>query len=71
MVLFNFALDHLNRIHRVLRMPQGHSLVVGVGGSGKASVIHLAAFAADCEVFEITLCRGYNEVSFRDDLKVG
>ena len=30
----------------------------------------LAAFTADCEVFEITLSRGYNENSFRDDLKI-
>jgi dynein heavy chain len=30
----------------------------------------LAAFAANCEVFEITLSRGYSETSFREDLKV-
>jgi dynein heavy chain len=70
MVLFDFAVDHLTRIHRVLRMPQGHCLVIGVGGSGKASLIRLASYTADCEVFEITLSRGYSESSFRDDLKV-
>jgi len=70
MVLFDFALDHLSRIHRVLRMPQGHGLVIGVGGSGKASLIRLAAFTAECDVFEITLSRGYNESAFRDELKV-
>ena len=70
MVLFDDALDHLTRVHRVLRMPQGHALLVGVGGSGKQSICRLAAFAAKCEVFEITLSRGYNEQSFRDDLKI-
>ena len=70
MVLFDDALDHLTRVHRVLRMPQGHALLVGVGGSGKQSICRLAAFAANCEVFEITLSRGYNEQSFRDDLKI-
>jgi len=70
MVLFDFALDHLTRIHRVLRIPQGHCLCVGVGGSGKASLIRLAAFTAECGVFEIMLARGYNEASFREDLKV-
>ena len=70
LVLFDDALDHLTRLHRVLRMPQGHALLVGVGGSGKQSITRLASFAAECEVFEITLSRGYSENSFRDDLKV-
>ena len=70
LVLFDDALDHLTRVHRVLRMPQGHALLVGVGGSGKQSICRLAAFAAECEVFEITLSRGYTESSFREDLKI-
>ena len=70
LVLFNDALDHLTRVHRVLRMQSGHALLVGVGGSGKQSICRLAAFAAECEVFEITLSRGYTETTFRDDLKV-
>lgn len=70
LVLFNDALDHLTRVHRVLRIPQGNALLVGVGGSGKQSICRLAAFAAECEVFEITLSRGYNESSFREDLKI-
>ena len=70
MVLFDFAVDHVTRIHRVLRLPQGHCLCVGVGGSGKASFIRLAAYIAECDVFEIMLARGYNETAFREDLKV-
>ncbi|XP_064619187.1 dynein axonemal heavy chain 10-like isoform X2 [Lineus longissimus] len=69
LVLFDDALEHLTRIHRVIRMDQGHALLVGVGGSGKQSLTKLAAFAAECEVFEITLSRGYSESSLRDDLK--
>ncbi|XP_070572584.1 dynein axonemal heavy chain 10-like isoform X2 [Ptychodera flava] len=70
LVLFDDALDHLTRIHRVIRMDQGHALLVGVGGSGKQSLTKLAAFAAGCGVFEITLSRGYDESSFREDLKI-
>ncbi|XP_076621651.1 dynein heavy chain at 89D [Colletes latitarsis] len=69
MVLFNDALEHLTRVHRALRMHRGHVLVIGIGGSGKKSVIKLAAFAAGFQIFEIGLSRGYNEASFREDMK--
>ncbi|XP_012151823.2 dynein heavy chain at 89D [Megachile rotundata] len=69
MVLFNDALEHLTRVHRALRMHRGHVLVIGIGGSGKKSVINLAAFAAGFRTFEIGLTRGYNEASFREDMK--
>ncbi|KAI9009714.1 dynein heavy chain and region D6 of dynein motor-domain-containing protein [Gaertneriomyces semiglobifer] len=69
LVLFEDALEHLTRIHRVIRMNRGHALLVGVGGSGKQSLTRLAAFAAGCSVYEITLTRGYGEAEFRESLK--
>ncbi|XP_017478046.1 PREDICTED: dynein heavy chain 10, axonemal [Rhagoletis zephyria] len=69
LVLFEDCLEHLTRVHRTLRMHRGHVMVIGVGGSGKKCITRLSAFAAECEVFEITVARGYNETTFRDDLK--
>ena len=71
LVLFDDALDHMTRIHRLFRLYHGNALLVGVGGSGKSSLTRVSAFAAGCEVFEITLSRGYNENNLREDLKVG
>lgn len=46
MVLFNMALEHLTRIHRVLKMDTGHIMLIGFGGSGKALMTKLATFTA-------------------------
>ncbi|KAL7986703.1 hypothetical protein Chor_012986 [Crotalus horridus] len=70
LVLFDDALEHLTRVHRIIRMDRGHALLVGVGGSGKQSLARLAAYTAGCEVFEIVLSRGYGENNLREDLKV-
>ncbi|KAH0502213.1 Dynein heavy chain 10, axonemal [Microtus ochrogaster] len=69
LVLFDDALEHLTRVHRIIRMDRGHALLVGVGGSGKQSLARLAAYTAGYEVFEILLSRGYSETNFREDLK--
>ena len=55
--------------HKVCVGLQGNALLVGVGGSGKQSLAKLAAHLAGCDVFEITLTRGYDEIMFREALK--
>ena len=70
LVLFNDALDHLTKIHRIIRFPKGSGLLVGVGGSGKQSLTRLATFTACYDLFTIGLVRNYKEENFREDLRV-
>ena len=69
LVLFEQALDHLCRIHRIIRCPRGNALLIGVGGSGKQSLTQLATYCAGYKLFQVTLCRGYGEEHFKTDLK--
>jgi len=52
MVLFNMALEHLTRISRVLKMDNGHILLIGVAGCGKSLMTKLAAFTAGINLDE-------------------
>jgi dynein heavy chain len=69
LVLFNDALDHVTKIHRIIRFPKGCALLVGFGGSGKQSLTKLATFTAGYDLFTINLVRGYKESDFREDLR--
>ena len=56
------------RISRVVSLPGGHALLVGVGGSGKQSLARLAAHVAGVEVFTINVSSTYGMTEFRNDL---
>merc|ERR1719460_221887 len=69
LVLFEDAMAHIMRVHRIIRMPRGNAMLIGLGGSGKQSVTRLATFTAGYKVFEIPLSRGYGDGEFREDLQ--
>ena len=46
LVLFMSAIEHVIKIVRVITTSFGHSLLIGVGGSGRKSLATLSAFVA-------------------------
>ena len=63
LVLFNEVLDHVLRIDRIYRQPQGHLLLIGVSGAGKTTLSRFVAWMNGLSVFQIKV-RGVGTMSF-------
>ena len=68
LVLFEQAMDHVTRITRILDLPRGNAMLVGVGGSGKQSLAKLATFICQYDVFQISVTSSYGMTEFKADL---
>ena len=70
LVLFEDALKHMLRINRLIEMPRGSGLLVGVGGSGKQSLTRLASYISRAMCFQITLTKQYKTNALMDDIRI-
>jgi len=53
LVLFDQLLEHVLRIDRIYRQPQGHLLLIGVSGSGKTTLSRFVAWLNGLAVFQV------------------
>lgn len=69
LVLFEEAVQHLSRLCRIINQPRGHALLIGVGGSGRTSLCHLATSMMGMEFQTVSIVRGYGPEEFRDEMR--
>ena len=69
LILFNDVLDHVLRIDRVFRQPQGHLILIGVSGSGKTTLSRFVAWMNGLSVFQIKVHGRYTAEDFDEDLR--
>ena len=63
--MFLDAIEHVLRIARILRQPQGNALLLGVGGSGRQSMSKMATYISGYELFQVEIAKGYGMVEWR------
>lgn len=68
-VLFKDAIIHCSKIIRVINLKRGHTLLVGVGGSGRHSLARLSSFLAGMNCDQLEIKSGFNLKDFRTKLK--
>ena len=68
-LLFEYMIQHLARVSRILSKPFGNGLLVGLGGNGRKTVAKLASFINQCNTFEIAIHKNYGQLEWTDDLR--
>lgn len=53
LVLFDEVLDHVLRIDRIFRQPQGHVLLIGISGFGKTTLSRFVAWMNGLSIYQI------------------
>lgn len=69
LVMFVEACEHICRIARIIKQPQGNALLLGVGGSGRQSLSRLASFISGYKTMQIEVIKNYSMRNWREDIK--
>ena len=59
LVFFEDAVEHILRIARTLRQPRGNIMLIGVGGSGKQSLIRLSSHMLEITFKQVEIVKNF------------
>jgi dynein heavy chain 1 len=68
-ILFDKALEHVLRIDRVLRQPQGHMMLIGISGFGKSVLTRFVCWMNGVTFFQPSIHPNYTIADFDEDLR--
>lgn len=69
LVLHDEMLDHVLRIDRVMKQPQGHAILVGPSSSGRMTLTRFVAWMNGIKVVQLSVKTGYTIDDFDDFLR--
>ena len=69
LIFFAQCASHVCRVARLLQWEGGNVSMVGVGGSGKQSVVRLAAYLRGFEVVQLPTMSSYSLADLKEDFK--
>lgn len=69
LVLFDQAMEHICRISRIIDLPVGNALLVGVGGSGKQSLAKLSSYILGYDIIRIIVTTNYTMNDLKTDIQ--
>ena len=60
-VLFEFLVEFLIKVHRLIKQPFSHGILIGIEGSGKHQISMMACFLANYSMYHIKLEANYTQ----------
>lgn len=67
--IFDFAVIQVLKICRILRLDKSHGVLIGLGGSGRQTLVRLSSYIMGQQTVSVEVHRNYNADKWRTDIK--
>lgn len=67
--IFDFAVIQVLKICRILRLDKSHGVLIGLGGSGRQTLVKLSSYIMGQQTVSVEVHKNYNSEKWRTDVK--